>query len=90
MQGIEFEEDKDYQGLKAKTIANAPAKQGFIMKTMERIGFADKSTANLVLLGLVALLFGTAIFLYAGILTEPARDWSLDARAILEAQKYQR
>lgn len=90
MQGIEFEEDKDYQGLKAKTFENVSAKQGSIMKIMERIGFADKSTANLVLLGLVALLFGTAIFLYAGILVKPAKDWSLDARAAREAQKYQR
>ncbi|MFZ2303539.1 MAG: hypothetical protein WAV98_01970 [Minisyncoccia bacterium] len=91
MQGIEFEEDKDYQGLlRAKTLANTTSKQGFIMKFMEKIGFVDKTTANFVLLGLVAILFGITIFLYAEILTEPAKDWSLDARAIQESQKYQR
>ena len=82
MQGIEFEEDKVYQGLKTKTFEVPVAKQGFIMKLMERIGFADKSTANLVLLAITAILFGAAIFLYAGVLTQPAKNWSLDARAI--------
>ncbi len=82
MQGIEFEEDKDHQGLKAKTFETVSVKQGSIMRLMERIGFTDKSTANLVLLGIVALLFGAAIFLYAGILVEPAKNWSLDSGAI--------
>jgi len=57
---------------------------------MVRIGFADNATANLVLLSFAALLFGTAIFLYAEILVEPEKDWSLDARAILEAHEYKR
>lgn len=69
MQGIEFEEDKDYQGLKLKTFENTVARQGFIMRLLERIGVADTTTANFILLGIVAVFFGIAIFLYAGILS---------------------
>ncbi|OIP65341.1 MAG: hypothetical protein COV32_02730 [Candidatus Yonathbacteria bacterium CG10_big_fil_rev_8_21_14_0_10_43_136] len=90
MQGIEFEEDKNFSGIKSKAIEPTVARQGFIMKLMVRIGFADNATANLVLLSFAALLFGTAIFLYAEILVEPEKDWSLDARAILEAHEYKR
>lgn len=74
MQGIEFEEDKDYQGLKAKTFATPVAKQGFIMKQLERMGIADKATANFILLGVAMVLFGVTIFLYAGILSDGAKS----------------
>lgn len=82
MQGIEFEKGEDFAGLKAKVYEAPVAKQGFIIRLIAKAGIVDKSTANLILLSLAALFFGIAIFLYAGVLAEPAKDWALDAVAI--------
>lgn len=74
MQGIEFEEDKDYRGLKVKTLATPLKKQSLMMGILEKAGVADKSTANLILLGIAAFFFGITIFLYAGILGDSANS----------------
>lgn len=68
MQGIEFEEDKNYQGLKAQASSTPGAKGGFIISLLAKAGIKDKSIANLILLGTAAIFFGIAIYLYAGIL----------------------
>lgn len=68
MQGIEFEEDKNYQGLKTQTLSTPVAKKGFLLKLLEKAGITDKSTANLILLSIAAIFFGITIYLYAGIL----------------------
>ena len=68
MQGIEFEEDRNFQDIKVKTLTESPAKQGFIIDLLAKAGIADKSTADIVLLGIAAIFFGITIFLYAGIL----------------------
>lgn len=70
MQGIEFEEDNNLQGLKAQTVSTPVAKDGFIIRLLAKAGIADKSTANLILLGIAAIFFGITIYLYAGILGE--------------------
>ncbi len=67
MQGIEFEEDKDFSGLKAKAIEPTVTRQGFIMKFLEKGGISDKTTGNFILLGISMIFFGVAIFLYAGL-----------------------
>lgn len=89
MQGIEFEEDKNYQGLKAQTLSTPAIKQGFIMKLLEKAGVSDKSTANFILLGVAAIFFGITIYLYAGILGEnvPAKQ---SAEEIMAHQKAMR
>lgn len=90
MQGIEFEEDRSFSG-PSKTASQVPAeKPSLVMGLLEKMGIADKTTANFILLSVAAIFFGITIFLYSGILAKPEKDWSLDARAILEAQKYQR
>lgn len=70
MQGIEFEEDKNFQGLKAQTLSAQVAKQGFLMSLLEKLGVNDKPAANLILLAIAAIFFGITIFLYAGVLGE--------------------
>lgn len=89
MQGIEFEDSKDFQGLKVREVPHAVEKQSFMMGLLEKAGVEDKTTANFILLSIAAIGFGIATFLYAGILTEPAKDWSLDAKAAMMAQKMQ-
>lgn len=77
MEGIEFETD---QG--STTTYSTTPKQSGMLKLLGKVGINDATTASFILLGITAALFGVAIFLYAGILGEPAKDWSLDARAI--------
>lgn len=90
MQGIEFETDKSYTP-SSYAQQGAPAQQTPTMvRWLMRIGVVDISSANYILLGIAGLFLGVTIFLYAGALSEPAKDWSLDARASLEAQKLQR
>ncbi|MBI5077907.1 MAG: hypothetical protein HZB11_00880 [Candidatus Yonathbacteria bacterium] len=87
MQGIEFEEDKNFSGLSKTAPQALEAKPSLMMKLLERIGVVDKTTANFILLGVAAIFFGVTIFLYARTLVEPAKDWSLDEKVILEAQR---
>lgn len=70
MQGIEFEEDKNFQGSNVATPPDTIEKKGFIIDFLAKAGITDKSTANLILLGVAAIFFGITIFLYAGILGE--------------------
>lgn len=87
MQGIEFETDQspvvEYQ--------NTTQKRSGMMRLLGKLGIDDPILANFVLLGLAAIFFGVAIFLYAGILVEPKKDWSLDAKVLQQrAQQYVR
>lgn len=72
MQGIEFEEDKSYQintGNQGQRISTS--RPGIMMRMVYKFGIDDPATANLILLGMAALFFGIAIFLYAGISSGP-------------------
>lgn len=89
MQGIEFEEDKSFSASSTGAEQVYERKTGFITGLLLKIGIVDKTTANLILLGLAVIFFGIAIFIFAGIIAGPTKDWSLDQRAGLEAQKYQ-
>ncbi|MFZ2831677.1 MAG: hypothetical protein WAZ40_00820 [Minisyncoccia bacterium] len=62
MQGIEFEIDK---GLTASQVHQP---ESWLVKLLMRFGVTDETTANFILGGLVGVLFGIMIFLYAGIL----------------------
>lgn len=68
MQGIEFEEEKTYQGLRTREPLEVIENKGFIMKLLGKVGIEDRSIANFILLGVAAILFGVAIFLFAGAL----------------------
>ncbi len=57
-----------------------------MMRLLASVGVADSATANYILLGVAAIFFGITIFLYAGVFAEPVKDWSLDARALMEMQ----
>ncbi|HBB44191.1 MAG: hypothetical protein UW27_C0011G0017 [Parcubacteria group bacterium GW2011_GWA1_44_13] len=94
MQGIEFEDDKDFQGLKASglkvgTFEVPVAKQGPFLKLLEKAGIDDKATGNFVILGIAAILFGIAMFLYAGILGEnvPSKQSTEEIMAQLKVLK---
>lgn len=87
MQGIEFEDDKNLSGLLTKVPVQS-AKPSFMMGILAKIGVIDKTTANFILLGVAAAGLGVTIFLYAGLLSEPAKDWSRDTKAIMEMQRY--
>lgn len=64
MEGIEFETD---QGSTA-TYSMTPKKSG-MLKFLGKFGVEDTTTASFILLSVTAILFGVAIFLYAGILS---------------------
>ena len=68
MQGIEFEEDKNLAGLKPVAYQTPATRNGIILKLVEKAGIEDKTTANVILLGIAAIFFGITIYLYAGIL----------------------
>lgn len=76
MQGIEFEDDRTYGGLSTK--AQIPVgKPSWMLRMLYAMGISDKTTANFILLGVAMVLFGFAIFTYAGILgksTPKAQD----------------
>lgn len=86
MQGIDFEDDRNFSGISSQVPAQS-AEPSFMMGVLAKIGVMDKTTANLVLLGVAAIGLGVTIFLYAGALGEKKKDWSLDARAIMEMQR---
>jgi len=79
MQGIEFEEDKDFSGLKTPglkvgTFEVPVQKHGPFLKLLEKIGIDDKTTGNFILLGVAAIFFGITIYLYAGLLGDGAQS----------------
>lgn len=75
MQGIEFEEDKNNEIIRSEGQQTATVKTGPIMKIVLKMGVSDATTANFILLGIVAVLLGITVFLYAGVLgeTEPIK-----------------
>lgn len=70
MQGIEFEEDRNFSGLSTQAQQRPAPKQSLIMGLVAKMGITDTATANYILLGVAMLFFGIAIFLYAGVLGE--------------------
>lgn len=86
MQGIDFEDDRNFSGISSQIPAQREG-LSLVMGLLAKMGIADKATANFILLGVAAIGFGVTIFLYAGALVEKEKDWSLDTRAILEMQR---
>lgn len=86
MQGIDFEDDRNFSGISSQ-VPTQSMEPSFMMGILAKIGVADKTTANLILLGVAAMGLGVTIFLYASALVEKEKDWSLDARAIAEMQR---
>ncbi|MEK7459952.1 MAG: hypothetical protein AAB628_00125 [Patescibacteria group bacterium] len=87
MSEIEFETDSIVGDMnRRKTSAEEVP---FFVKWLMQLGVRDSTTANYILIGATAFFIGAAIYLYAGIFEEPQKDWSLDAKASTEAQKYQ-
>ena len=92
MQGIEFEEDRNYQINTGADRQTATSRPSSIMKMVFKMGVSDPATVNYILLGLAAIFFGVAIFLYAGILgeTKPqkmtAQQQLIQARTLMEMQ----
>ena len=84
MQGIEFEDDGNYNGLQTRASQVPVGKPSFMMRLLAKAGIIDKTTANLILLGLALIFFGITIFLYASALSVPQKNWALDAKAIKE------
>lgn len=85
MQGIEFEDDKTYGNLEAKTF-NPQEKSGFIIKLLAKMGIEDRSTANFVLIVFAVFCFAYTIYLYAGLLGDGASR-VLTQEQIAEQQK---
>lgn len=90
MEGIEFEENREYRGLSTKASQVSERKPSFMMRLLGRAGIVDKTTANLILLGVALIFFGITIFLYASALSMPQKNWALDIKAGLEEQRLQR
>lgn len=89
MQGIEFDDEKDLGIVSSTNFEVVEKEPSFTMKLLEKAGITDAAIANLILLGVAAIFFGLAIVVYAGLFKQPTKDWSLDARAILEAERHQ-
>lgn len=71
MQGVEFDEDKNYRINTGADRENTTSQPSSMTKLVFKMGVNDPSAANFILLGVAAIFFGVAIFLYAGILSEP-------------------
>jgi hypothetical protein len=67
MQGIEFEENNELRELSPSVIKNSAEKPSFFMRLLEKAGVADKTTASFILLGVAALFFSIAIYIYSGL-----------------------
>lgn len=85
MQGIEFETDQS-SPTPSSPLQPSPQKQAGMVRLLLNLGIADANTANFILLGIAAIFFGVAIFLYAGILGEPQIDHVAKSRAALIMQ----
>ena len=81
MQGIEFETDQTSRVASTSHYVT-PKKESMMVRLLAKVGIEDTITANFVLLGIVGLMFGITIFLYAGILGESKIDRAAEARAI--------
>lgn len=80
MQGIEFETDN----ASSSSQKNIPTeKTSAMVELLLKFGVKDTSTANYILLGIAGILIGATIFIYAGLIGEPEKDLSLDARSLL-------
>lgn len=83
MQGIEFETDN----ASSSTQKHIPAeKTSAMVELLLKFGVKDTAMANYILLGTAGILIGATIFIYAGLLGEPKKDLSLDARSLLIIQ----
>lgn len=89
MEGIQFEEDREYSGLKARAVQGGAEKQSFMMGLLEKVGIEDKTTANFALLGVAIVLLGITIYMYSGIFAEQKKDWSLDAKLRMQTESAQ-
>ncbi len=93
MEGVEFDIDntQTQQHLEAKAeqtrLKNSP-----LYALLGKIGVTDPTAASVVLLGVAALFFGVAIFIYAGIVSDKASnnmDPAQEAAQIKELQAMQ-
>lgn len=80
MQGIEFETDNTSSSTQKNTTTQ---KTSMLVQWLLKFGVKDTTTANYILLGTAGIFLGATIFIYAGLLGEPEKDMSLDARAVL-------
>ena len=70
MQGTEFEDDKNFSGLSSRASQFSTEKPSFMFTILQKMGIADKATANFVLLAVAMFFLCVTIFLYSGILGE--------------------
>lgn len=69
MQGIEFEGEKNTGDFPMKvSLHEKHDRPSWALQILEILGIADKSTGNLILLGVATIFLGITFFLYAGIL----------------------
>lgn len=73
MQGIEFEDNRDFSGISTKVSVQS-MKPSLMMKLLAKIGIADKTTANYILLAIAIVGFGLTIFLYADLLSSKTEE----------------
>lgn len=85
MQNIEFETDKSYPA--GAYTSGEVAREPMMVRWLAKVGITDTSLANYILIGVAGIFLGVTVFLYANVLSEPAKDWSLDARIIMEMQQ---
>jgi hypothetical protein len=71
MQGIEFEEEKDATATTAKVLPHEKIERpSAMLQILEILGVSDKSTGNLILLGVATIFLVIAFFLYARVLRD--------------------
>ena len=90
MQGIEFEEEKSFNTPPIVHSKEPTGRPSLILGLLIKIGVSDRTTANIILLGIALVFFGITIFLYAGILgnsmpsKQSADQIAVQARALRE------
>ena len=93
MEGVEFDIDntQTQQHLEAKA-EQTRLKRSPLYALLGKIGVTDPTAASVILLGVAALFFGVAIFIYAGVVSNKASttiDPVQEAAQIKELQAMQ-
>jgi hypothetical protein len=83
MEGIEFDIDESQN---TNNTSQSKRKQPLLFRLLAKIGIIDPTVANFVLVGVAAIFFGIAVFIYAGI-SEDNTSPKLSAQEIAQGVK---
>ena len=80
MQSMEYNEgDVDLNAGQQREITHTPT----MIRWLANFGVIDSTVANYILIGTAAIFIGVSLFIYAGLVSEPAKNPVLEKQAML-------